>query len=496
MPVGGAPSDGGDAAQDELRELRARIAALESGHRARDTERAAPRPSRHRARSVLAVILIVLGCLLAPLGVVAAWSADIVGDTDRYVQTVQPLAADEDIQKAVAGRVTDAVMTHLDLPALLENVAPDQGPLLQKALGKLGDSLQDAVRSFVQDKTQAVVASDTFQRIWTDANRRVHAALDKALTGSGGGAVKLENDTVTIDLAPVVEEVKQRLVDDGLTVAEKIPQVHTSFTVLRSEEIGKAKTYFRLLQLAGVWLPVVAVLLVAAGVLLATRRRRALVAAALCFALATLLLGIALTVFRVVYLDALPADVSQDAAGTVYDTLTRFLRTGVRVVVALGVVVALAAWLTGPGRRAGLVRGLWHSGIGAVRTTADHAGMRTGPVGPFVDRYRTWITWILTGAAVLAYVLWSYPTGWVVIGLALALLFALSVVDFLAPSAPGPPSAPSAPSAPGPPSAPGAPGGQSAPGAPGPESPPSPPSTPPAPSSSRPPGSPAPPPSS
>ncbi|RZU23698.1 hypothetical protein EV567_1434 [Streptomyces sp. BK239] len=456
MPVGGAPSDGGDAAQAELRELRARIAALESGHRTRETEGAARRPSRHRVRSVLAVILIVLGCLLAPLGVVAAWSADIVGDTDRYVQTVQPLAADEDIQKAVAGRVTDAVMSHLDLPALLQDVAPkDQGPLLQKALGKLGDSLEDAVRSFVQDKTQAVVASDAFQRIWTDANRRVHAALDKALTGSGGGAVKLENDTVTIDLAPVVEEVKQRLVDDGLTVAEKIPQVHTSFTVLRSEKIGEAKTYFRLLQLAGVWLPVVAVLLVAAGVLLATRRRRALVAAALCFALATLLLGIALTVFRVVYLDALPADVSQAAAGTVYDTLTRFLRTGVRVVVALGVVVALAAWLTGPGRRAGLVRGLWHSGIGAVRTTADHAGMRTGPVGPFVARYRTWITWILTGAAVLAYVLWPYPTGWVVIGLALALLFALSVVDFLAPSAPGPTNTPVSPNAPGPPNAPG-----------------------------------------
>lgn len=145
-----------------------------------------------------------------------------------------------------------------------------------------------------------------------------------------------------------------------------------------------------------------------------------------------LLLGVALTVFRVVYLDALPAGVSQGAAGSVYDTLTRFLRTSVRSVVALGVVIALAAWLTGPGRHAALVRRLWHSGIGAVRATADHAGLRTGPVGPFVDRYRAWITWILAGGAVLAFVLWPYPTGWVVIGLALALLFALAIVDFLA----------------------------------------------------------------
>ncbi|MCX5269993.1 hypothetical protein [Streptomyces sp. NBC_00199] len=418
MPERGVPADA------ELETLRARVAALEA-------ERSRP-PAHHRVRSVFAVVFIVLGCVLAPLGLVAAWTSSIVGDTDRYVDTVRPLAADKDIQNAAANRVTDALMEHIDLTALLQEAAPAQRPLLEKALGRLGPSLEDAVRSFVHDKAQAIVASDAFQKIWTDANRRIHSSVEKALTGSGGGAVKIENDTVTLDLAPVVDQVKQRLVDSGMTVVGKIPEIHTDFTLVRSEDIGKVKTYFRVLQLVGFWLPVVAVLLVAAGVLLATHRRRVLIVAALCFAFATLLLGVALTVFRVVYLDALPAGVSQPAAGSVYDTLVRFLRTSVRSVVALGVVVALAAWLTGPGRHAALVRRLWHSGIGAVRSTADHAGLRTGPVGPFVDRYRTWITWILAAGAVLAFLLWPYPTGWVVVGLALALLFALAIVDFLA----------------------------------------------------------------
>ncbi|MER5583134.1 hypothetical protein ABT090_16050 [Streptomyces asoensis] len=418
MTESGVPDDA------DLAALRGRIAALEA-------ERAA-RPTHHRVRSVVAVVLIVLGCVLAPLGVVAAWTSSIVGDTDRYVATVRPLAADKDIQNAAANRVTNALMERLDLTALLQDAAPAQRPLLEKALGKLGPSLENAVRSFVHDKAQAVVASDAFQTIWTDANRRIHSAVDKALTGSGGGAVKIENDTVTLDLAPVVDQVKQRLVDSGMTVAGKIPQIHTDFTVVESQDIGKVKTYFRVLQLVGFWLPVISVLLVAAGVLVSAHRRRVLIVAALCFAFATLLLGVALTVFRVVYLDALPAGVSQPAAGSLYDTLTRFLRTSVRSVVALCVVIALAAWLTGPGRHAALVRRLWHSGIGAVRATADHAGMRTGPVGPFIDRYRTWITWILAAGAVLAFVLWPYPTGWVVVGLALALLFALAIVDFLA----------------------------------------------------------------
>ena len=65
------------------------------------------------------------------------------------------------------------------------------------------------------------------------------------------------------------------------------------------------------------------------------------------------------------------------------------------------------------------------------------AGLRTGPVGPFVRRYRAWISWVLVGGALLAYLLWSYPTGWVVVGLGLALLFGLAVVEFLA-AEPGP----------------------------------------------------------
>ncbi|MEU0394594.1 hypothetical protein ABZ208_17810 [Streptomyces sp. NPDC006208] len=415
---------GPDDAGSELEQLRSRVAALEADKVAR-----AP---RHRWRSFFAALLIVIGCILAPLAGVAAWTADEVGDTDRYVDTVAPLASDPDIQNAAANRVTDAVMEHIDLPTLLEGAAPADRPLLEKALGKLGNSLENAVRSFVHDKSEEIIASETFDKIWIDANRRIHSAVDKALTGSGGGAVKINNDSVSVDLGPVVDQVKQRLVDEGMSVAAKIPEVHTDFTVLRADNIGKVKTYFKILQIAGFWLPVLSVVLIAAGVLLSAHRRRVLVIAALAFAFAMVMLGVGLTVFRVVYLNALPDTVSQPAAESVYDTLTRYLRTTVRMTVVLGVVIALAAWLSGPGRWAMFVRQSWHSGIGAVRSTADRAGMRTGPVGPFVRQHRKWITWVLVVLAVLTFVLWSYPTGWVVVVITLVLLFAMAVVEFLA----------------------------------------------------------------
>ncbi|MFD5409056.1 hypothetical protein [Streptomyces nojiriensis] len=415
----------GDESAGELAALRARVAALES-------EAARRTPPKHRMKSLLSALLIIIGCVLAPLGIVASWTSSIVGNTDRYVATVAPLASDPDVQAAAANRVTAALMEHLDLETLLEDVAPDQRPLLQKALGKLGGSLEGAVSSFVKEKAQDVIASEQFETIWTNANRTIHTSLVKALTGSGDGAVQIKNDAVTIDLAPVIEQVKTRLVDAGMGVAAKIPEIHTDFTVVQSNDIGRVKTGFRLLQILGVWLPIIAVLLVAAGVLLSAHRRRILVTAALAVAFSVAVLGLGLTVFRTVYLNALPDTVSQAAAGSVYDAMIRLLRTTIRMVVVLGIVIALAAWLSGPGKYATAARQIWHSGIVATRATADRLGLRTGPVGPFIRRHRSWFTWGLVAIAVLVYVLWSYPTGWVVVGLALALLFALAVTDFLA----------------------------------------------------------------
>ncbi|WP_330259302.1 hypothetical protein OG586_19955 [Streptomyces murinus] len=415
--------------RSEFDDLRSRLAALEAERHARHGGAARP---RRRPASALAAVLLVIGCLLAPLAVVATWAADLVGDTDRYVATVAPLAKNPAVQDAVANRATDALMDRVNLPTLLSDVAPKDRPLLERALGGLGGGLENAVRGFVHDQARKAVASSAFATVWTDANRRIHASLDKALTGTGGGAVQLKDDTVTLDLAPLIEDVKKRMVDAGMTFASHIPAIHAQFTLVESQQIGKVKTYVRLLRIAGNWLPVLAVLLIAAGVLLSLRRRRALVAGCLGAAVATAVLGIGLRVFRVFYLDRLPADVSPGAAGAVYDTLTRFLETAVRMVIVLGVVIALGAWLSGPGRRASLVRGLWTDGIGAARGTADHAGLRTGPVGPFVRRHRAWFTWIVVAVAVLVCLLWPYPTGWVVLGIALCLLFVLAVVEFLA----------------------------------------------------------------
>ncbi|MEW1909478.1 hypothetical protein AB0442_13630 [Kitasatospora sp. NPDC085895] len=391
----------------------------------------APSPARRPLRSAAAAVLIVLAVLLTPPAVVAAWAKSEISDPDRYVATMAPLAHDPAVQAAVTNRVTAAVVERLPVDSLVSDLVPGGSPLLGALLQRLGSTLEGGVTGLVHDGVQRLVRSDAFPAIWDGLNRDAHAAVDRALTGEGGGAVEVRGNTVTLDLAPVIDRTKQALVADGVPAASRIPEIHTSYVLVRSDQVAHVRTLLRLLSLAGYWVAVLAAACAVGGVLLAVRRHRAAVAAALGAAAAAALLGLGLTAFRAVYLDRLPAGVDQDAASAVYDTLVRYLRDAVRLVVVLGVLAALGAWLSGRSRSAGAVRGLWEAGLGGVRTAAGRMGLRPGPVGRFVHRFKARLCWAAVGAAVLVLLLWDRPTAEVAVWLGVALLAVLAAVELL-----------------------------------------------------------------
>ncbi|QFZ78630.1 hypothetical protein GFH48_09110 [Streptomyces fagopyri] len=410
-------------------ELRHRVAALEGAGPAGAAR-------HHWLRSTGSVLLILLASLLSLLSVVAVWADSIVRDTDRYVATVGPLARNPAVQKAVTNRVTTVVLDQIDVEKLvkdLERAASQKGApdAAAKLLGGLTGPITGGLKSLVGDTVERVVSSRVFDTVWVDANRRAHSALDKALTGESGGAVSVENGQVAIDVAPLVKEVKDRLVSAGLGPAALIPAVHTDFVVFASKDIGRVRTYLRVLEIIGNWLPVVAVLIAALGVYLAVNRRRALIGAALGVLAAMVVLGVALTVMRAIYLDHLPVGASRAAAAAVFDALVRFLRAGVRAVGALALVTAAGAFLVGPSPVAVRVRTGCGRGIGAVRDVAVSAGLPLGAVGRFVHRFKRWIGVVILAVAAIVLFTWSYPTTAVVVWTLVIVLVAFAIREFL-----------------------------------------------------------------
>ncbi|WP_407918107.1 hypothetical protein [Kitasatospora sp. NE20-6] len=400
-------------------------------------EKSAPHHRRHHFwRTTGSTVLIVVASLLALLSVIAVWTSSFVGDTDRYVATVAPLASDPDVQNAVSARVTSAVLEQIDVKALvkqLSDAAAQQGVPAEAStlINGLSGPITSGLTELVNSTVHKVVSSSAFETIWIDANRAGHSALDKALTGEGGGVVSLENNQVAIDIGPLVARVKDQLVSSGFGVAAKIPEVHTQFVVFASKDIGKVKSYFRLLEILGTWLPIITVLVAAAGVFLAVNRRRALVGAAVGVAVAMLLVGIVLTVFRAFYLDHLPPGANQAAAGAVYDTMIRFMRASVRAVGALAVITALGAFLIGPSRVAVAVRTACRRAISALRDVAYSFGLRLGAAGRFVHRYKRWFGALILAVAAVVLFTWSYPTAAVVVWITVIVVVAFAVREFL-----------------------------------------------------------------
>jgi hypothetical protein len=70
-------------------------------------------------------------------------------------------------------------------------------------------------------------------------------------------------------------------------------------------------------------------------------------------------------------------------------------------------------------------------GIGSVRGSAEAAGWQTGRVGTWTYAHRTALRITVAGLGGLVLVLWTQPTAWVVLGIALVVVVLLAVIEFL-----------------------------------------------------------------
>ncbi|MEU8590886.1 hypothetical protein AB0C59_28370 [Streptomyces sp. NPDC048664] len=271
-----------------------------------------------RLRSVLSSLLVGLACLLAPLGVLAAWATYGIEDGARYAATTAPLASDAQVREAVASAVTDGIMREMHV----------------------GPPLRGSVHAFVHDAVHSFTGTPAFRTAWDTANLTAHDAVMRALRDNG-------DRPVTIDLAPAAERMKRQLTAEHVPFAGRIPVAHTEVTLLRSADLARLRKGFHVLEVAGFWLPVAAVGFALTGILVAVCRRRAVCATGLGTALGAALLVVAVAVGRRMTLEDLPADVSHAAAGAVYDALTKTLRTASWLLMALGLTVALTSWLGG-----------------------------------------------------------------------------------------------------------------------------------------------------
>lgn len=351
------------------------------------------RPSR--ARSIAAVICVVLAGLLTTPAAVAYWGQRTLNDTQRYVDTVEPLVNSPEVQDVIATKVTDAIEQQVDIEALVNDVFAGvitDRPRLEQLVGPLSA----AINGLVDREVRAFVASDEFADLWTRVNTRAQQALQRVLKGESQGAVSLQGDQVVLDVDEVINQVKERLVARGLTLVQNapVPETDRQIVLMEAPQVKQLRTIYAFGNPVARWLlPIVGLLyLVAFG--LARRRPRMTVAIGALLAANALLVALTLSIGRQLFVDQLAGTAFAAAGRVFFDTLLAYLERGQRVLLGLGLVLVVAGWFAGSNRsgtavRTSLTGGLEDTGTrladgqvgGAGRWVAANVGWLRATVG-------------------------------------------------------------------------------------------------------------------
>lgn len=436
--------------------LRYRVAALEAENESlRESSGQDPPATPSRAigtlRSGVAVLLIALSVILAPVAAVGTWARGQLVDTDRFVETFAPLAHDPQFQAFVAAQVTDAIEARVDIDGIVDDLVTglsqlDLSPRARAAVGLLAAPTAEGVRSLIRSGVERTVASDGFEQMWEVSLRQTHERATGILQGDPDRALQLSDDgTLSLQLGPVVSEVRELLVRQGFVFADRIPEIERSIPVVASDSLTLVRMIYQVSSVAGYWLPWCVLALLVAGVALARNRLRALAWAGAGLTAAFLLLGGGIGVGRRFFVTSVsPSVMPSAAADALYDQITVLISAAISALVVLAALIAVGAWLYGTSRGAVAIRTAGDRAFGALRNAADRNGVGTGAFGRTVERWRPAIL-LATVALGMVAVFLNRPASMsgVITTLVIVLLVVLVVELVRRPgAAPEPPEAP------------------------------------------------------
>jgi hypothetical protein len=322
-----------------------------------------------RTRSVAVWVLVFLAVLSMVVGAVGVWVHRTVFDTDRYVALVGPIAADPQVQEALATYTTTQVFDALQLQSRLESALP--GPL-----AVVVGPVTNAARNYIHDAARRFFASPGFQRLWIQINTVAHEKVVALINGNYDQLpnVAITGGEVRLNTIPIITEVLRQLAQSaaglfGLNVT--IPQISASeipdaakqkleqalgvtlppdfgqITIMQQSQLNDVQNAVRLFDRLVYAVIALAVILIVLALVLSTNRRRTLIALALGLVVGLLLFR---GLVRVIESRAVDAVTNPTARGAVRNTVADVaanLRTAGTWLLVIGIVAAIVAYLAG-----------------------------------------------------------------------------------------------------------------------------------------------------
>ncbi len=210
-------------------------------------------------------LLLVLGCGLAVLSLVAVWLRVTLLDTDRYVDTVAPIAAEPAVQDAVADKLETAIYSRVDFA-----VARPRGAAGPRRRARAGDPARRAVGD--QRPDRGIHALGALPgAVGRGQPARAHARRGAARPAGARAGSRSTTTRSTSTSRPRSTGCATALPSAGWTGSRPRSRrrVDGRIELVQSEALADAQRGVRLLKAIAIMLPLLALLCLVGSVFLA-----------------------------------------------------------------------------------------------------------------------------------------------------------------------------------------------------------------------------------
>jgi hypothetical protein len=288
----------------------------------------------------LAMVFLIIGTLLLPVGAIGHWAWRTFTDTDRYVATVAPLTQSPAIQQGIADAVTGSLITPEGAAAQVQEWFP-------KAPTGLVNTVSQAVVGKVNQLVEEAVSTEQFSQLWATANKDVQQAAIALLKDEPPPSLSVVDGNLVLNLDVVKDSVRTRVQQQGINLPDLGLQAPT-VTLIEGTQVQQIRGIYAWAAPLLRFFILIPIGLLIAYVLMTRNIRRlgygVLIASGL---MALFLLG-----GDALLANSLQGTAFEPAQSDIWDALTVNLARGAWAFFLIGAVLMIVGFFVGPKKAA------------------------------------------------------------------------------------------------------------------------------------------------
>jgi len=315
---------------------------------------------RHTGRKVVVALLVLLGCLILVLASVAFWARFTLLNTNGWVNAVGPIPQNPIIAQNVSAYLAGELFEEVNVDQAMTEMLPPNFQML-------GAPLSKALQGLVQDTIASLVQSDGFNTAWVAVNRGVHNVVVGVLRGEGDH-VYLQSGQLVIDFSDLTDFIQSNF---GLERIDLAGENDGRIVLLENQQVAYLQAAIYYLDTFGLLLPLLSLVVFVAAWFVSLWRRKTLLWIGIAIAITMLLSLIAFNFIQSGVQVSITDPLARIIGGEIWNVVTAGLVTQTIVLMVIGILIAVGAWLAGPNPRAITFRSWTQEKVSNLRNGRD-----------------------------------------------------------------------------------------------------------------------------